>query len=244
MSRTIHSFFSVFFTEASSMLSVPVGEEGASSVLPSPSKPRFQSQLSTSSQHSNSHTNPMSFLRASFRRNNSCSQSNAGMSTMGQNGEDGSPITPVNQAMRLHTSKPTLAMNSSGLRRCNEGKSLRRKKRVIQMLGVVVAEFFFCWAPLYVMNTWYLFSPTELYNMIGPLGVSLVHLLAYISSCCNPITLFFMSKVFRSAFCHVFGCLCLSGRTSSTQRNDSVMLTRNRSLYNPSQSTKTNHVGV
>jgi len=37
------------------------------------------------------------------------------------------------------------------LRRCNVGKSLKRKKRVIQMLSVVVAEFFVCWTPLYVM---------------------------------------------------------------------------------------------
>lgn len=97
---------------------------------------------------------------------------------------------------------------------------------------------------LLLQNTWYLFSPTELYEMIGPLGVSLVHLLAYISCCCNPITLCVMSRGFRIAFCHVFGCHCDSQRhpTSASQRNDSVRLTRNRSLYTPTFHKTTDHV--
>lgn len=99
----------------------------------------------------------------------------------------------------------------------------------------VVLEFFVCWTPLYVMNTWYLFSPAGLYETIGPLGVSLIHLLAYISSCSNPITYCFMNKSFRVAFCHVFGCHCSSRNpphvSTASHRNDSLRLTRNRSLY-------------
>lgn len=93
-------------------------------------------------------------------------------------------------------------------------------------------------------NTWYLFSPTELYDMIGHVGVSLIQLLAYISCCCNPITLCVMSRGFRIAFCHVFGCHCDSNRHSAShsQRNDSVRLTRNRSLYTPTFNKTTDHV--
>ncbi|ODM92454.1 Cholecystokinin receptor [Orchesella cincta] len=127
------------------------------------------------------------------------------------------------------------------LRRSNAGKSLSRKKRVIQMLGVVVLEFFVCWTPLYVMNTWYLFSPEGLYETIGPLGVSLIHLLSYSSSCSNPITYCFMNKSFRVAFCHVFGCHCSSRNpphmSAVSHRNDSLRLSRNRSLYAPSLKT-------
>ncbi|XP_047112144.1 cholecystokinin receptor-like [Schistocerca piceifrons] len=78
--------------------------------------------------------------------------------------------------------------------------------QVIRMLFVVVAEFFICWAPLHVLNTWYLFSPDAVYKNVGRTGVALVHLLAYISSCCNPITYCFMNRKFRAAFLGVFGC--------------------------------------
>ncbi|KAJ1522982.1 hypothetical protein ONE63_002118 [Megalurothrips usitatus] len=74
------------------------------------------------------------------------------------------------------------------------------------MLFVVVAEFFVCWAPLHVLNTWYLFNPDEVYAWVGSTGVSLVQLMAYVSSCCNPITYCFMNRKFRQAFLGVFNC--------------------------------------
>lgn len=74
------------------------------------------------------------------------------------------------------------------------------------MLFVVVAEFFVCWAPLHVLNTWYLFYPDVVYKYVGSTGVSLVQLLAYVSSCCNPITYCFMNRKFRQAFLGVFSC--------------------------------------
>lgn len=74
------------------------------------------------------------------------------------------------------------------------------------MLFVVVAEFFVCWAPLHVLNTWYLFNPEQVYAWVGSTGVSLVQLMAYVSSCCNPITYCFMNRKFRQAFLGVFNC--------------------------------------
>ncbi|XP_033610040.1 cholecystokinin receptor type A isoform X3 [Cryptotermes secundus] len=85
-------------------------------------------------------------------------------------------------------------------------KSIDAKKKVIRMLFVVVAEFFVCWAPLHVLNTWYTFNPEAVYRTVGSTGVSLVQLLAYISSCCNPITYCFMNRKFRQAFLRVFDC--------------------------------------
>ena len=78
--------------------------------------------------------------------------------------------------------------------------------QVIRMLFVVVAEFFVCWAPLHVLNTWYLFNPDQVYAWVGSTGVSLVQLMAYVSSCCNPITYCFMNRKFRQAFLGVFNC--------------------------------------
>lgn len=78
--------------------------------------------------------------------------------------------------------------------------------KVIRMLFAVVAEFFVCWAPLHVLNTWYLFYPNVVYEYVGSTGISLVQLLAYISSCCNPITYCFMNRKFRQAFLGIFSC--------------------------------------
>ncbi|XP_037049844.1 cholecystokinin receptor type A-like [Bradysia coprophila] len=95
---------------------------------------------------------------------------------------------------------------SPGLRRTNAEKSLQNKKRVIQMLFVVVLEFFICWTPLYVINTIALFNPHLVYNRLGYTSISICQLLAYSSSCCNPITYCFMNRGFRKAFLNLFRC--------------------------------------
>ncbi|XP_063823619.1 cholecystokinin receptor type A-like [Ostrinia nubilalis] len=83
-------------------------------------------------------------------------------------------------------------------------KSIEAKRKVIRMLFVIILEFFICWTPLHVINTIYLFYPEELYQYIGSKGVVLLQLLAYCSSCCNPITYCFMNRKFRQAFITLF----------------------------------------
>lgn len=74
------------------------------------------------------------------------------------------------------------------------------------MLFVVVLEFFLCWTPLYVINTMALFEPRIIYQNLGYTAISFLQLLAYSSSCCNPITYCFMSHGFRKAFVNLFRC--------------------------------------
>ncbi|XP_055914414.1 cholecystokinin receptor type A isoform X2 [Eupeodes corollae] len=93
-----------------------------------------------------------------------------------------------------------------GLRRTNIEKSLQNKKRVIKMLFMVVLEFFICWTPLYTINTISMFSPSLVYQNLGYSGVIFFQLLAYSSSCCNPITYCFMNRGFRKAFLNLFRC--------------------------------------
>ncbi len=69
---------------------------------------------------------------------------------------------------------------------------------------MVVLEFFVCWMPLYVINTVALFNPMLIYNNIGLTGISFFHLLAFFSSCSNPITYCFMNTGFRRAFKNLF----------------------------------------
>ena len=74
------------------------------------------------------------------------------------------------------------------------------------MLFVVVLEFFICWTPLYIINTIAMFEPRVIYQEMGYTAISFLQLLAYSSSCCNPITYCFMSHGFRKAFVNLFRC--------------------------------------
>ncbi|XP_024083285.1 cholecystokinin receptor-like [Cimex lectularius] len=100
------------------------------------------------------------------------------------------------------------------LRRSNTEKALKKKKRVIKMLFAVVLEFFICWTPLYAINTIAMFAPAAVYERLGSKGISYLQLLAYTSSCCNPITYCFMNSSFRKAFLKLFGCLREEGTAS------------------------------
>lgn len=127
-------------------------------------------------------------------------------------------------------------------------KSIEAKKKVIRMLFVVVLEFFVCWTPLHVLNTWYLFHPEAVYKAVGSTGVSLVQLLAYISSCCNPITYCFMNKKFRQAFIGAFDCfkhkssLLLTNRGSELSANDSALYAGRASTVAKSREYKIAHI--
>ncbi|XP_013791743.2 cholecystokinin receptor-like [Limulus polyphemus] len=116
---------------------------------------------------------------------------------------------------RKRRDQESLATVSSGVQRTRKGnlnivsnmeRSLAQKKRVIKMLFVVVLEFFICWTPIHVINTVSLFNPRGVYGGLGYQGISFFHLLAYTSSCCNPITYCFMNSKFRQSFLSIFGC--------------------------------------
>lgn len=91
-------------------------------------------------------------------------------------------------------------------RSTNTEKSLQNKKRVIKMLFVVVLEFFISWTPLYVINTIALFDSQVVYKTLGYTTITYFQLLAYTSSCCNPITYCFMNRGFRKACLNLFRC--------------------------------------
>ncbi|GAB1604250.1 cholecystokinin receptor type A-like [Argonauta hians] len=93
------------------------------------------------------------------------------------------------------------------VRQSNSEKSRASKIRVIRMLFVIVLEFFVCWSPLYVVQTWIVFDEKGANALLTPTSHSFIQLLAYVSSCCNPITYCFMNNKFRQAFVAAFRCL-------------------------------------
>ena len=98
------------------------------------------------------------------------------------------------------------------LRSTHVEKSIKAKKHVIKMLFIVVLEFFICWSPIFIVNTLYLYIPQQVYDIFGSFGISLLHLLSYASSCCNPITYCFMNRRFLQGFRNAFGCKSMNER--------------------------------
>ncbi|XP_076330630.1 cholecystokinin receptor-like [Tachypleus tridentatus] len=88
----------------------------------------------------------------------------------------------------------------------NYNKGRVAKKRIIRMLFVIVMNFFICWAPLFVINTWALYDPKAIYRKLPPTAISVIHLMAYFSSSCNPVIYFFMHSKYRQAFMSIFSC--------------------------------------
>ncbi|XP_053949213.1 cholecystokinin receptor type A-like [Anastrepha ludens] len=145
------------------------------------------------------------------------------------------------------TSTPSLRLHDTALRRSNKTKSLESKKRVIKMLFVLVLEFFICWTPLYVINTVAMFIGPAIYEYVDYTSISFFQLLAYSSSCCNPITYCFMNAGFRRAFLDTFKGIQLSGgffrRKNSSNHsvagnsiimaNSGTMMTTNTVLDSP-----------
>ncbi|EDW05723.2 uncharacterized protein Dmoj_GI10925 [Drosophila mojavensis] len=133
-------------------------------------------------------------------------------------------LTTVTPA-KTPTASPSLRIHDAALRRSNEAKTLESKKRVVKMLFVLVLEFFICWTPLYVINTLSMFIGQALYEYIDYTTISFLQLLAYSSSCCNPITYCFMNASFRRAFVDTFKGLpwkragTAGGQLSASQAN-------------------------
>ncbi|XP_073833364.1 uncharacterized protein [Musca autumnalis] len=143
------------------------------------------------------------------------------------------------------SNKRNLRSSDSVLRRNNMAKNLESKKRVVKMLSVLVLEFFICWTPLYVINTVAMYIGSAIYEYIDYKSISALQLLAYSSSCCNPITYCFMNANFRRAFLDTFkgmqwcGIICGGGggaggkrfrRKRSTQQNGNLCLAGNSSI--------------
>lgn len=94
-----------------------------------------------------------------------------------------------------------------GIRQTNGEKSRAAKKRVIKMLFALVFEFFLCLTPFFVFQTWLIVNPVSVKKYLSGEGLMFLNLLAYVSTCCNPVTYCFMNRNFRQGFLSVFRCL-------------------------------------
>ncbi|CAL1598215.1 unnamed protein product [Knipowitschia caucasica] len=91
---------------------------------------------------------------------------------------------------------------------------LQAKRRVVRMLMVIVALFFVCWMPLYVVNTWKAFDARSIVRALSGAPISFIHLLSYTSACVNPVIYCFMNTRFRKALLSTFSCACCQSACS------------------------------
>ncbi|CAG5120554.1 unnamed protein product, partial [Candidula unifasciata] len=140
----------------------------------------------------------------------------------GKDSQDGyttpPPHSPLLSFRNISLSSPTEPHNAKlKLRIMRPAQNLRllaNKKRVVKMLFVVVLEYFICWTPLNVLNTWTVFDYLSARDHLTPLSKTIILLVAYMSSCVHPITYCFMNKRFRQSFLEAFKC-CFRKKTAS-----------------------------
>ncbi|ESP01986.1 hypothetical protein LOTGIDRAFT_111302 [Lottia gigantea] len=132
------------------------------------------------------------------------------------------------------------------IRHTNPEKIRQNKIRVIKMLFVVVLEFFICWTPVYVIQTWMIFDFKSAKQHLSPITKTFFHLLSYFSSCCNPITYCFMNKKFREAFVRVFQCKGPTPPLKDRRRNTGQLRldSRRSEAFNPNSSTSTKNSSI
>ncbi|XP_061183699.1 cholecystokinin receptor type A-like [Saccostrea echinata] len=133
---------------------------------------------------------------------------------------NGTPIF----ATKIFKTRDTLRPNGKscriklggGIRQTNGDKSRASKKRVIKMLFALVFEFFLCLTPFYIIHTWMIVHPRSAYKHLTAEFVMFINLLAYVSTCCNPVTYCFMNRNFRQGFVSVFRCIYKKRKKSDT----------------------------
>ncbi|XP_029645345.1 cholecystokinin receptor-like [Octopus sinensis] len=157
------------------------------------------------------------------------------MNKMAASSSSLSSSTKKNNVRQTTKSKERFDYNRA-MRQSNSEKSRASKIRVIRMLFVIVLEFFVCWSPLYVVQTWIVFDEKGANDILSPTSHSFIQLLAYVSSCCNPITYCFMNNKFRQAFVSAFRCLH-TVHPSLTRRE-----TRSVSTFSGSTRTATSRI--
>ena len=101
--------------------------------------------------------------------------------------------------------------HSTLIRSYNYKRDISNRKRVIRMLVVIVLQYFICWTPVYVLNTWQSIDFLSVFRHISLTAKSFILLLAYTSSFIHPITYCFMNSSFRQGFLTVFHCKKASG---------------------------------
>ena len=111
------------------------------------------------------------------------------------------PLTPMTQRKREPSIQcPLIQQQINGQAR------LTNRRKAMRMLIVVIFEFFLCWSPVYILQTWKSVDYQSALDWVTPATKTFLSLMSYSSACFHPITYCFMNKTFRDGFLRIFHC--------------------------------------
>lgn len=115
-------------------------------------------------------------------------------------------------------SRPSNMSNRSQQSSSNQGvyRMDRHRRKALKLLIVIIVEFFLCWTPLFIYNTFGTFDK-EFYRKMPTILIDVILLFSFASPLCNPLTYYFMSKRYRSVLYAYLSC-CF-WRTSGEKLN-------------------------
>lgn len=81
-------------------------------------------------------------------------------------------------------------------------KRMKTRKSLAKLFLVMVLMFVLCFLPKHIFLIWFYGDPNSMehYNLGWHIFKLIGHCLAFVNSCINPLTLYFLSKVFRRYF--------------------------------------------
>ncbi|XP_078681655.1 growth hormone secretagogue receptor type 1-like [Branchiostoma floridae x Branchiostoma belcheri] len=119
----------------------------------------------------------------------------------------------------------------------------RSRRRVVLMLGTVVAVFFVCLLPHRLFQLWLLYAPTKQMEWLGLLGFVKVtifmRMMVYINCSLNPIIYTLFSTRFRTAF---FKCCSSSEGSDTFTSGQQAHRNTARDRNNANRNTLQNHL--
>ncbi|XP_055330274.1 neuropeptide CCHamide-1 receptor-like isoform X2 [Paramacrobiotus metropolitanus] len=107
----------------------------------------------------------------------------------------------------------------------NLQKQMKTRKSLAKLFLVMVLLFVLCFLPKHIFLIWFYGDPNSMdhYNLGWHIFKLISHCLAYVNSCINPVTLYFLSKVFRRYFnrimCYACG-RCIPGKSADNEEKD------------------------
>ncbi|CAF3384642.1 unnamed protein product [Rotaria socialis] len=118
-----------------------------------------------------------------------------------------------NAFQRLSFKKTSISLqrysSSHGMHRMD-----RSRRKALQLLIVLIMEFFICWTPLFIYHTIGTFNK-NFYRSTPNIYLDLILLFSFASASCNPLTYYFMSKRYRSALYAYLRCSDLNHNQQS-----------------------------
>ncbi|UJR34939.1 hypothetical protein I4U23_027717 [Adineta vaga] len=120
-----------------------------------------------------------------------------------------SQSNPIYRHLSRETKRSTYSRTSSNRSHQSSNQGVyrmdRHRRKALKLLIVIIVEFFLCWTPLFIFNTFGTFDK-DFYRQMPAFLIDVILLFSFASPLCNPLTYYFMSKRYRSVLYAYLSC--------------------------------------